>query len=61
MDKLLAALHRQEFKTRQTKTGTWIITRDSNTVVCGPPVTPGDVVDLIKQLREAGLVFPEED
>lgn len=60
MDKLLAALDRQEFTARQTKAGNWLISRDGVTVSQVPPETPGEFIDLIQQLRRIGLVFPEE-
>ncbi len=60
MDELLAALRRQEFTARQTKIGNWLFGRDGVTVLCGSPETPGEFIDLVKQLEEIGLVFPEK-
>lgn len=62
MDVLLAALDRQGFKSQQSAQGSWRFSRNGTAVLAGPePETSGQWIDLIVQLRRAGLVFPDED
>ncbi|MEU0036112.1 hypothetical protein [Streptomyces sp. NPDC006333] len=62
MGVLLAALDRQGFKSQQSAQGSWRFTRDGTAVLWGPePETAGQWLDLIAELRSAGLVFPDED
>lgn len=61
MDALIAAAERQDFKVFQADSGLWIFSRGIVTVTCHrTPLTAGEWLDLIRTLRGAGLLFPEE-
>ncbi|WP_329127543.1 hypothetical protein [Streptomyces sp. NBC_01465] len=62
MGALLAALDAQGFKSRQTRSGMWMFSRDGTMITYHyTPESFGEWLDLIKMLNGAGLVFPPED
>jgi len=61
MNQLLGACDRQDFEAWQTDSGAWMFQRDHMMVTYHhTPVTASEWLDLISQLRAAGLTFPEE-